>query len=108
MLMSTINELTNHPCFIPVDLKFFLLICLLQSSKYMTEFVKEYGREARIRQTARVEQGLITDFPAYVVVFLIHLLAHDKEFPLEECQDETLCARFCRYVYSQYRVSHSL
>ncbi|GMN51775.1 hypothetical protein TIFTF001_020913 [Ficus carica] len=69
------------------------------SSKYMTEFVKEYSREARIRQTARVQQGLITDFPAYVVVFLIHLLAHDKEFPLEECQNETLCARFCSPLF---------
>lgn len=69
------------------------------SSKYMTEFVKEYSREARIRQTARVQQGLITDFPAYIVVFLIHLLAHDKEFPLEECQNETLCAQFCSPLF---------
>lgn len=70
----------------------------------MAEFVKEYSREARIRQTAGDKQGLITDFPAYIVVFLIHFLAHDNDFPLEDCQNEELYARFCRYIYC-YTVS---
>ncbi|POO00116.1 Coatomer beta subunit [Trema orientale] len=70
------------------------------SFKYMAEFVKEYSREARIRQTAGDKKGLITDFPAYIVVFLIHFLAHDKDFPLEDCQNEKMYAQFCSPLFS--------
>ena len=71
---------------------------LFQSFKYMVEFVKEYTREARIHQTAGDKKGLITEFPAYIVVFLIHYLAHEKDFPLEDRQNEELYAHFCRYI----------
>lgn len=64
----------------------------------MAEFVKQYGREAR--QTSGDKKGLITDFPAYIVVYLIHSLAHNKDFPHEDCQNEELYAQFCRYIYS--------
>ena len=64
----------------------------------MAEFVKEYSKEARIRQTSGVQQGLVIDFPAYIVIFLIHLLAHDRGFPSEDCQDEETYAQFCRYI----------
>lgn len=64
----------------------------------MAEFVREYGREARIRQTSEVQQGLIIDFPACIVIFLIHLLAHDRDYPSEDCQDEITYAKFCRYT----------
>ncbi|XP_048332268.2 sister chromatid cohesion protein PDS5 homolog B isoform X1 [Ziziphus jujuba] len=69
------------------------------SFKYMAEFVREYGREARIRQTSEVQQGLIIDFPACIVIFLIHLLAHDRDYPSEDCQDEITYAKFCSPLF---------
>ncbi|XP_028962950.2 sister chromatid cohesion protein PDS5 homolog B-like isoform X2 [Malus domestica] len=38
------------------------------SSKYIAEFVKDYSREAQVRQISGVQEGLNTDFPAYIVV----------------------------------------
>ncbi|XP_021284773.1 sister chromatid cohesion protein PDS5 homolog A isoform X2 [Herrania umbratica] len=70
------------------------------SFKYMVEFIKEYSREARIRQTSMVQGWSIMDFPAYIVVFLIHLLAHDAGFPSEDCQDEAIYAQFCSPLLS--------
>uniref|UniRef100_A0A5B6YQ09 Sister chromatid cohesion protein PDS5 homolog A n=1 Tax=Davidia involucrata TaxID=16924 RepID=A0A5B6YQ09_DAVIN len=64
------------------------------SSKYMAEFIREYSREARMRQTSAMQGGMI-DYPAYIVVFLIHVLAHDSGFPPENCQDGEIYARFC-------------
>lgn len=64
----------------------------------MAEFVKEYSREARVRQTSGVQQGLVIDFPSYTVIFLVHLLAHDRGFPSEDCLDEKTYAQFCRYI----------
>ncbi|KAF3445662.1 hypothetical protein FNV43_RR10838 [Rhamnella rubrinervis] len=69
------------------------------SLKYMAEFVKEYSKEARIRQTSAVQRGLVIDFPAYIVIFLIHLLAHDRGFPSEDCQDEETYAQFCSPLF---------
>lgn len=63
----------------------------------MAEFVKDYSREAQLHQISGVQEGLITDFPAYIVVFLIHLLAHDTSFPPMDCLDEETYAQFCRY-----------
>ncbi|KAK9271081.1 hypothetical protein L1049_026670 [Liquidambar formosana] len=65
---------------------------------YMAEFIKEYSREARIRQTSAMQGGSIIDYPVYIVVFLIHILAHDKDFPPEGCQDEEMYARFCSAI----------
>ncbi|KAF4390087.1 hypothetical protein G4B88_005005 [Cannabis sativa] len=70
------------------------------SYKYMAEFVKEYGREARQTTGDTDKKGLITDFPAYIVVFLIHFLAHNKDFPLEDCRNEDLYAHFCSPLFS--------
>ncbi|KAJ9167086.1 hypothetical protein P3X46_021763 [Hevea brasiliensis] len=64
------------------------------SSKYMEEFIKEYSIEARNHQTSAVQGGSLTDCPAYIVVFLIHILAHDSGFPAEDCQDEQVYADF--------------
>lgn len=62
----------------------------------MAEFIKDYSREAQIHQTSS-EQGMaITDYPAYIVVFLIHVLAHSKDFPPEDCKDEQVYAQFCQ------------
>ncbi|KAA3465267.1 sister chromatid cohesion protein PDS5-like protein A isoform X1 [Gossypium australe] len=65
------------------------------SFKYMVEFIKEYNREAQKRRTFMVQGGSIVDYPAYLVVFLIHLLAHDEGFPSEGCQDEAIYSQFC-------------
>ena len=62
----------------------------------MAEFIKEYSREARIRQTSSAQGGTITDYPAYIVVFLIYFLAHDTGFPSENCPEEEIYAQFCR------------
>ncbi|KAL5844092.1 hypothetical protein ACOSQ4_010050 [Xanthoceras sorbifolium] len=69
------------------------------SFKYMAEFIKEYSKEARIRQNSAVQGVSITDYPAYVVVFLIHVLAHDPGFPPEDCRDEeNIIQFFCPIV----------
>ncbi|XVF64578.1 hypothetical protein PTKIN_Ptkin09bG0180000 [Pterospermum kingtungense] len=66
------------------------------SFKYLVEFIKEYSREARIRQTSMVQGASVMDYPAYIVVFLMHLLVQDVGFPSEDCQDEAIYAQFCR------------
>ena len=64
----------------------------------MEEFIREYGREARKRQTSE-SQGGVLDYPEYMVVFLVHVLAHDVDFPPDNCQDEELYAWLCRYMH---------
>ncbi|KAG5544487.1 hypothetical protein RHGRI_017042 [Rhododendron griersonianum] len=66
-----------------------------ESLKCMREFVKEFRRKARTRQTSAKQQGF-TDYPEYIVVFLIHVLAHDSGFPPENCDDEEIYALFLR------------
>ncbi|KAK1301184.1 hypothetical protein QJS10_CPB13g01215 [Acorus calamus] len=69
----------------------------VNSINYLVEFLKDYGREARTHQTLldqRTDSGMVNQ-PEYIVVFLIHVLAHDPEFPSEYCQDEFVYARFC-------------
>ena len=61
----------------------------------MAEFIKDYSLVAREQQTSAV-QGAIIDYPAYIVVFLIHVLAQNSDFQLEGCQDEKLYADLCR------------
>ncbi|OVA03847.1 hypothetical protein BVC80_8065g3 [Macleaya cordata] len=67
------------------------------SLKYLAEFIKEYGKDARIRQSSEMQDigGTMTSYPEYILVFLIHVLAHDLGFPSENCQDEEIFARFC-------------
>lgn len=67
------------------------------SLKYMQEFIVEHGKAARIHQTNQGEDqgGAMMNFPGYIVVFLIHILAHDLCFPSENCRDEEIYARFC-------------
>lgn len=62
----------------------------------MTEFIEEQLKEAQIHPNSMKEGERITDHPAYVVVFLIHFLAHDMNFPSGNCQDENIFAQFCR------------
>ncbi|KAK3021481.1 hypothetical protein RJ639_045864, partial [Escallonia herrerae] len=66
--------------------------------KYMAEFVKEYTREAQIKQTLGANGG-VTDYPMYIVVYLIHVLAHDSGFPPEDYEDEDIYAQFCGWAF---------
>ncbi|XP_022131924.1 sister chromatid cohesion protein PDS5 homolog A isoform X2 [Momordica charantia] len=65
------------------------------SLKYMAEFIEQYSKIAQIHQTSVVQDGSMTLFPAYIVVFLIYILAHDSGFPHLDCQDEKVYAQFC-------------
>ncbi|TYK31652.1 sister chromatid cohesion protein PDS5-like protein A isoform X1 [Cucumis melo var. makuwa] len=66
------------------------------SRKYMAEFIEQYSKIAQIHQTSVVQDGSMTFVPAYIVVFLIYILAHDSGFPHVDCQDENVYAQFCR------------
>ncbi|KAJ9673634.1 hypothetical protein PVL29_023280 [Vitis rotundifolia] len=74
------------------------------SLKYMAEFMKECRKEAQVRQTSAMQGGTITDYPAYMVVFLVHVLAHDTNFPSETCQDEEIFAQFCSPLFFTLQV----
>ncbi|KAH1215952.1 Sister chromatid cohesion protein PDS5 A-B [Glycine max] len=47
---------------------------------------QDYSILARRRQTSAV-QGVIIDYPAYILVFLIHVLARNNDFPFEALVD---------------------
>lgn len=65
----------------------------------MAEFLREYSKGAHLRQNLPCQGGL-TDYPVYIVVFLIHVLAHDDLFPLEEeCENGEVFALFCRFPH---------
>ncbi|KAF6160789.1 hypothetical protein GIB67_035990 [Kingdonia uniflora] len=65
------------------------------SLRYMAEFIKEYRKEAGSRETSGMQlQGTMTIFLEYVLVFLIHVLAHDLDFPSENCEDQEIFAKF--------------
>ncbi|MCL7026648.1 hypothetical protein MKW94_016571, partial [Papaver nudicaule] len=63
--------------------------------KYLEEFIKDYGKDARVHQENEDTGGSITGYPEYILVFLIPVLAHDLGFPSESCQDEETYAQFC-------------
>lgn len=61
----------------------------------MAEFIKDYSILARKRETSSA-QGFIIDYPSYVLVFLIHVLSRNNDFPFEVCPDEKIYADVCR------------
>ncbi|KAK9758406.1 hypothetical protein RND81_01G227500 [Saponaria officinalis] len=65
------------------------------SLKYLVEYIKECGRAAEIFLPSSKERSM-TDCPEYIVVFLLHALAHDDEFPPVDSHDEEQFAHFCR------------
>ncbi|KAL2317798.1 hypothetical protein Fmac_031674 [Flemingia macrophylla] len=69
-----------------------------QKYKYMTGFIKDYSLIARKRQTS-VVPGTMVDYPAYILVFLIHMLARNNDFPVEVCQDEKVYADLCSPLF---------
>ncbi|KAK7385197.1 hypothetical protein VNO78_30910 [Psophocarpus tetragonolobus] len=69
-----------------------------QNYKYMREFIRDYSIVARKQQTSAV-QGAIVDYPAYILVFLIHVLARNDDFPFELCQDEKVYSDLCSPLF---------
>ncbi|KAK4276740.1 hypothetical protein QN277_014853 [Acacia crassicarpa] len=78
-------------------------------TKFLAEFIKDYSIVARTQQVSFV-QGAVFCYPAYVVVFLIHVLSRDTGFPSEGCQDEQLFADICSplYIFMQALVNSSI
>lgn len=68
-----------------------------QNYKHMAEFIKDYSIAACKRQTSSVE-GAIVDYPEYVLVYLIHVLAQINDFP-EAYQNEELYADICSPLF---------
>ncbi|KAK2453745.1 sister chromatid cohesion protein PDS5 protein A [Trifolium repens] len=66
----------------------------LQKDKHMAEFIKEYSIAACKRQPS---SGRV-DYPAYVLVYLIHVLAWTNDFP-EACQNEEVYADLCSPLF---------
>lgn len=60
----------------------------------MEEFIEGYGKGVQIDETTTME-GTI-NHPVYIVVFLIHVLAHDPSFPAPDCRDGNIYAEFLR------------
>ncbi|KAL8482154.1 hypothetical protein ACS0TY_028350 [Phlomoides rotata] len=60
--------------------------------KYLEEFIQGYGKGAQIHETTNMEVS--TNHPAYIVVFLIHVLVYDPNFPAPDCRDGNLYAEF--------------
>lgn len=67
---------------------------ILQASKYLEEFIREYGKRVQIHETMTKEAATHS---ACLVVFLIHVLAHDRNFPASDCEDVKIYAEFMRY-----------
>ncbi|KAL4183551.1 hypothetical protein AMTRI_Chr11g98840 [Amborella trichopoda] len=68
------------------------------SAKYLAGFIEEYRREAQKRQASAIqdlEGATMMNFPEYVLVFLVHVLAHDPGFPDQDSEDEDVYTRFC-------------
>lgn len=67
--------------------------------KFLNEFLKMRNRQFSIKidDVAQKRDAIAnTKHPGYVIVFLIHVLAHDKNFPPDNCQDYEAYAEFLR------------
>ncbi|OAY80665.1 Sister chromatid cohesion protein PDS B, partial [Ananas comosus] len=66
------------------------------STRYLSEFLEESSRKFLTHHnTLEQKKDAITNHPAYIMVFLIHVLAYDPKFPLENCKEEDVYAEFC-------------
>lgn len=61
----------------------------------MEEYIRNYYKGAQILETMNMKEA--ANDPLYLAVFLIHILAHDTDFPAPDCQDEDIYAKFLRY-----------
>ncbi|KAG6435942.1 hypothetical protein SASPL_100823 [Salvia splendens] len=60
--------------------------------KYMEEFIREYGKRVEIHETM-TKEGAATH-SSCLIMFLIHILAHDCNFPAPDCEDAKIYAEF--------------
>lgn len=60
----------------------------------MKEFLGVYGKAAQLHQSS----GILIKQPVYMVVFLLHVLAHSTDVSLMECQEEEARVAIFRYV----------
>ncbi|MED6211114.1 hypothetical protein PIB30_070449 [Stylosanthes scabra] len=67
------------------------------SYEYIAEFIKDYGHVTHKQNSAA--HGATIAHPAYMVVYLIHVLSQSSDFPLEGCQNEKLYADFCSPLF---------
>ncbi|XP_044977567.1 sister chromatid cohesion protein PDS5 homolog A-B isoform X2 [Hordeum vulgare subsp. vulgare] len=63
-----------------------------ESLRYLTEVLKEQ-RGVSVHQN-KTSNDSIVEHPSYAVLFLIHTLAYDEEFPFNFCEEETGSADF--------------
>lgn len=73
--------------------------------KFFTAFLTARNKKFLINKNALAQETdgvAITKHPGYIVVFVIHVLAHDKNFPSDNCQDQDVYAEFCRSYLSSY------
>ncbi|KAK4748065.1 hypothetical protein SAY87_014651 [Trapa incisa] len=70
-----------------------------ESLKYLEEFIKEYSQEDQICRSSADQGFSIPDYPAYIVIYLVYVLAHDANFPSEDCVDEQTFADFCSPLF---------
>ncbi|XP_057795772.1 sister chromatid cohesion protein PDS5 homolog B [Salvia miltiorrhiza] len=60
--------------------------------KYLEEFIREYGKRVQIHETMTTDRA--ATHCACLVVFLIHVLVHDHNFPAPDCEDVKIYAEF--------------
>lgn len=70
--------------------------------KGMKELLGVYGKAAQLHQSSG-KNGILINQPVYMVVFLLHVVAHSTDFPPMECQsEETHVATFSPLVFTIY------
>ncbi|KAI4962776.1 hypothetical protein ZWY2020_025779 [Hordeum vulgare] len=67
-------------------------LLMARSLRYLTEVLKEQ-RGVSVHQN-KTSNDSIVEHPSYAVLFLIHTLAYDEEFPFNFCEEETGSADF--------------
>ncbi|WOL16058.1 sister chromatid cohesion protein [Canna indica] len=64
------------------------------SIKFLDEFLILRNKQFDINKRHKIDGIANTKHPGYIVVFLIHILAHDQNFPSMNCEDYEVYAEF--------------
>ncbi|EPS65437.1 hypothetical protein M569_09341 [Genlisea aurea] len=64
---------------------------------YLEDFIREYSKEAQMLNTLLASNK--ASHPAYMVVYLIDILAHAPSFPSPGCRSENLWAQFLSTLF---------
>lgn len=66
----------------------------------MTEVLKKLGEKYLTYQSnLATEKEKLTNHPAYIVVYLVHVLVHSEDFPPDDSLDEGAYAELSRYLF---------